>query len=250
MSNKWHTKHHYCPEFYLKWFVNKNWKFFVYDKKLKKIIWEKLPSEYFYEKNLYSIDTPIWLDKTIETGFFSKLETDWAPVIKKLRNLNAVDDFQFDKTEDIVTFFQFLSFQFTRTPLFEAVVGKKIKDCKISNFLERYKRSYVLNETFFKKRFTFFIIKEWLDCEFLLSDAPFFSCRLDDWTLIPEMIAISSNILCAIETESVWKMQFQKQELIDIKMVKIINWFIFDNSKNYLSFQNKNSFKKCLDRNV
>ncbi|MCD6020010.1 MAG: hypothetical protein K0S53_3131 [Bacteroidetes bacterium] len=85
-QNKLPKKHHYLPVFYLKGFTNSNGVFHVYDKITNKVYQNSRPENFFCENNLNSYKKDGEVKITLENTLFSMIDSDTAPLLKKLIN--------------------------------------------------------------------------------------------------------------------------------------------------------------------
>lgn len=99
-------KHHYIPKFYLKGFINESGKFFVFDKS-KEIISTKYPSNSFFSQDRNTIKIGEEQLTFIE-DVYSRFENRIAPHLKKIRNVDNLDEISHKAFVEILRFIHIL----------------------------------------------------------------------------------------------------------------------------------------------
>lgn len=103
-------KHHYVPKAYLNFFCDENGKLRVYLKDAPEKNLHQTPDNTAFEKYYYSQPLPEGgKDNNSLEDMFSKIESAWPPIVKRLLNREIVDD----QLENIYTF---IALQRARVP--------------------------------------------------------------------------------------------------------------------------------------
>ena len=103
-------RHHYVPEFYLRYFVKNPPTFWVYDKAAPDSPKQLTPINTAVEGHFYSLSTPSGKDDSIEKSL-SALETSTKPILDRLQDSRAVPT-----AEERHLLAQFLALAYTRVP--------------------------------------------------------------------------------------------------------------------------------------
>ena len=130
MNDKLSRKHHYIPQFHLKYFYSDK-SFTVYDKKLKKFH----NKEHTSSMIMFGYDRNTVVIKGVKSDaiekMYSTLETNFATLFRI-----ALDPYNFHDVispEGITLFRQYISFQFWRLPLMDAFAEDFLKNTNLQN---------------------------------------------------------------------------------------------------------------------
>ena len=122
------NKHHFIPQFYLKYFTDDNGKYYLFDKNNKRFMKNpRTPKSTFYEYNRNTINNFKINDNSIEE-IYSSLESDFAKCMKYILTLN--NNIEITEIKQIIYVLKcFIAIQFCRLP---------INDDYFDNFILNY----------------------------------------------------------------------------------------------------------------
>lgn len=114
-------RHHYLPQFYLEGFCDKNGKLSVYDREKKEYREQQSPTNTAVQSHYYRFIGKDGSTNTDIEKFFSRIETETKPIIKKINEGQKITE---SEKEGLSIF---ISFQKTRVPVFKETHDETMK---------------------------------------------------------------------------------------------------------------------------
>lgn len=206
-------RHHYIPQFYLKEFLNKDNKFFIYDKLNDKIKDNSYSTKsHFFEKNRNTIKINNQYSDSIESKILKSLDDNFSKLYKKI-----VEEKEFINPRNIVTLCFFLNYLHWRIPKNDPILKKYIKD---------YDFKKILKLTDFNKNSVIQKLEEIKDNENFI--------KLIKIAIPPYEIDLE-NIQRNISKWHQINIPFSNSGLTsDAPIIKLKNGFLFENNQKFL----------------
>lgn len=238
-------KHHYCPEFYLKGFVNENGKLWKYRKnRFGKYdnFKEVSPSGVMYEIDGYAFPTIFdRQDSTLESVFFKKLDNEWYGVLEKIRNDGDGKELPLVIPDELTMLFEFIAWQQIRVPFYRERIQQVYPEMTdLENFASRHKLYFFYTQLLLTSDF---ILVNAKNCSksFLVSDKPCFWYENFDL----KFLILESKLAIMWTPNSKKPLQFQRWYIKD-EIVEQLNALTASDAHEYIAGSNKEDLNEAI----